>query len=1161
MRSRRCSLAPALAVISIIFLAPPAGFAQADFSAQLRGTVQDTTGAVIPNASLTITNDATQVPETLTTDASGRYIFISLQPARYTVRVTVTGFKTVVRPNVELRVGQQTDLDFRLEVGEVTTTLEVAATAPVLNSVSAALGQEVTNRYITEVPLLNRAVLNLAYLAPGVTEVQGGSGGTNFVSNGQRNATAEVRLDGALTSSPEGGEGGTTSVKYNPSIEIVQEFKLQNNSFSAEFGNNGGTVINIITNSGTNEFHGSGFWFGRRPELDANNFFANRNGVPKAPYSRHQYGGSIGGPIRKQKAFFFFDYDRVKFDSPSTVTTTVPTAVQSQGDFSGTLNANGTLQRIFNPFDTYTDPAGVIKRRPFDNNRVPASMQDPIATRVVQLYPGPTGSGDPITARNNFTQNIVNLTRTYQYDIKIDHVLTDKTRLMGRYSMYHPESTVPPLFLGGQSDVINTRNAVVEHSWAPNGTTVWTNRIGVDRFHERRYSQQADSAAAGFPSLLTSVYGIPRFPSLQVEGYQQFGRIGSSSPCCTDTVEAHLQYMMASSLFKVVGAHNLKFGGEQRIFFNNFFQPGNPTGLFTFNRATTMEAVFQPNSLQGNGLAALLLGFGSGGSLGIQPSTANKSKETAFFVQDDWRVTQKLTLNLGLRYEWSTPFTDRYNRLQVNDYAGDSGIEIPGLGRLRGISRFTDSDYRTIGTDHNNLAPRLGLAYRVGAKTVVRVGAGLYYGFSGATNYQQVGAAFRKTAQIRSSLDGGITRYATLANPFPDGLIGGQGTKYGPLAMWGFSIGSGLSDTFRNAEIYQWNFGVQRELPSGMLVEATYSASRTTHLPFGGYPGTRNRNFIGRAGREQWGSRGLAELVPNPFLPLFKGPNAIFSEPDSLYNNATIPRINLLRPYPQFNGGFEGLYSFDANARYNSLQLRFEKRYSHGLNLLAAYTLSKLRDDSSLGYNGWMGNTPSREIQDRTNLKGEWSVGASDTPHRLVAGGSYEVPVGRGRHFGNAMHPVLNAVVGGWQINGFLTFQSGPPLSLAMNNARLADGGQRPNVTGNPRGADIRTVVDRLGNFFNQTALSDPGDQIPGNAPRYSDDLRADHISGLDFSFFKNVPIREKTKVQLRAEFFNFTNTPRFSAPNAFFGSVDFGTITSQYNSPRRAQMGVRFLF
>jgi hypothetical protein len=1154
-----------LAICLLTCMFSVSAIAQANFTAQVRGVVQDTSGAVVPRATVTITNNGTQVSEKTTTDGMGRYLFLSLPPASYTVKVEITGFKTVVHPNVVLRVGQQIDLDVTLELGEITSTVEVTAESTLLNSVSAALGTEVTNRYIIDMPLSGRGITQLAFLAPGTTEVPGMGismlGGTTFTSNGQRYSTAEFRADGALISAPEGGEGGNTNVNYHPLIESVQEFKLQNNSFSAEFGSNGGTVINMVTKSGTNEFHGSGWYFFQRPRFDANSFFANRDGEGKGDYKHDQYGASVGGPIIKKKTFFFADFEKTRDSSPNLVVSTVPTALQKSGDFSQTFNEDGTLQQIFNPNAGHYDADGNWIREAFPGNVIPPELLDPVAVNIMKLYPEPTQTGDPITGRNNFTERWVDSYPSYHYDFKIDHVFTDRSRAFVRYGREHSFtdglSYASPIE-GAYTNKTNAHNVVISYDWTPSPTILWTSRLGVDRWYTRTVLQDFDASSVGLPAILGELSGLKRLPPFEPYGYQSI--VGSS---CADTLETHTQWMYSSSLSKVIGGHSLKFGGEQRQFLNNFWQPCDPNGYFYFDRIETVQDIFNPSDSQGNSLASMLLGWVNSASMGTTPPTSNKSKDTGFFIQDDWKLTNRLTLNFGLRYEWSTPYTERFDRLAWNDFTSDSGQEVPGLGMIRGATRFASSSKRTVDSDRNNFGPRLGFAYRLRQNTVLRGGAGVYYGFNPATNFQYVSPAWVPQVNFIFTKDDGITRFATLENPLPNGLTKAPGTRYGALTNWGFSNSNNLSDTFRNAEIYQWNLGIERELPGSLLIEVNYSASRSTHLPDNSR--ARNRNFISIEAREQWGTAGLAKQVPNPFQYLFQGPDAIFDQPTSLYNDPTIPRRNLLRPYPQFDSSFAGLPPFDAFADYHSLQIRFEKRYSHGLNLTGNYTFSKLIDDSSEGFNAWMGDIQTVRTQDLNNRKVEKSVGSSDTPQRLAFAVSYDLPVGRGMQFGKNMNRIADAFVGGWKINSFVTFQSGNPVGVIMAFARLRDGQQRPNVNGDPHGVDIKAVVDGRGdpnfNFFNVSVFSDPGDQIAGNAPRYFSNLRTQGIRNMNASIFKNFTFREGMYLQLRAEFFNFTNTPRFGRPGNSFGSDDFGTINYQANSPRGGQIGLRFVF
>jgi hypothetical protein len=1142
-----------------------AAFAQATFTAQLRGVIQDPSQAAVPGATITITDDATTVSDRSTSDAAGRYIFNGLRPASYTLKVEAVGFKTLVGENIVLRVGQQADLDLTLAIGSVAATVEVKGTPPLLNSVSAALGQEVTNRYVTEVPLLNRDVSNLAFLAPGVTQVGGVKStaqaisvdqtGTNFVSNGQRNSTAEIRLDAGLITAPEEGEGGMTMVYFKPAIESIQEFNVQNNSFSAEYGNNGGTVINMVTKSGTNQFHGVGYWFGRRPQIEANDFFANMAGEPKENFDRDQYGVALGGPIIKQKTFFFFDFDKVRDIADQTLTTTVPTALQRTGDFSQTYNADGTLDQIYNPFNL--NPAQT-RRAPFPTpNVIPSSLFDPVGYKLINAYPLPTSAGAPVTGVNNYTNSTPSTNPANQGDIKIDHNFSEKSRLSARYSFAWSRST-PSLYYGNAADNAwnehqRYSNAVIEHTWTISPTLMWVNRIGVDRGHEIATSRRYDPTQLGFPAYLAQANGISIFPRVTATGYGNLGING-----WVDTNSAHTQYQLASVLSKVRGAHDMKFGGERRIPFTNYWQPGMPDGWFGFTPAETRLRVYGANADQGNSLADMLLGWGNPyawDGVDITPSSATKSTETAFFAQDNWRINSRLTFNLGLRYEWSHPYTERHNEISFVDPKVDTGINIAGIGEIYGANVFATPGHRTNSPAWNNWAPRLGFAYRVKDKTVIRGGAGIYYGMSPATNFASVAPAYRAADIWESTLDL-VTQNATLSNPYPNGLAQPQGQKYGNKNMWGYNSASGLSNNFRNADIYQWSLSVQRQITPSTMLEVAYSASRSTHLPF---YGTQNIDFISAALRQQYGDAGLDAEVNNPFYPLFSGSGAIFNEPASIYDQPTITEINLLRPYPQFNGDLEGNTLYVANSRYNALQIRVEKRYSHGLNFVGSYTYSKATDDSSNGQNVWLGNY--EVLQDPTNLRGEQSVGGSDTPHRFVFGWSYQLPIGQGRALGNAWGRARNALLGGWQVNGFVTFQSGVPLGMALVAGDIADGTQRPNITGSIVGASIKDTVDGKGTRFNAAAFSYPPSQVDGNSPRFEDAVRGDYIHNLDLSMFKNFSINESVKVQLRAEFFNFTNTPRFDLPNTDFGAQGFGTISAQVNSPRQAQMGVRVLF
>ena len=1195
--------------------------AQSSYTGQLSGVVTDTSGGVIPSAKVTLTDEATGIPVTAQTDVRGIYVFTGIRPAKYTIRVEAPNLAVQERKRLTIAVSQQATLDFVLTPQSISESVSVSAQAPLLDTGNASLGTDVTNEYVRDIPLPDRSFFGLVFLSGGVTETAGQGTtdsypqGTNFVSNGQRNATAEIRVDGALTSAPEQGEGATSNVYYQPSVEIVQEFKVENNSFSAEFGNNGGTVVNIVLKEGGNQFHGSGWWFGQRSALDANDFFNNAQGIAKPDHSRDQYGFSLGGPIHKEKTFFFVDFEKVKQDNPVEINAFVPTDAERSGDFRNTfvLNTAGqpVQQHIYNPFNV--DMNG--NRADFTTpNVIDQNLIDPIGQKIINLYPRPTIDNAPAGAFN-FHKVVLDSTDSRQFDIKIDHHFNDKNRLSARYSNLHFTENVPTVFGDGDfndgfNGVTDVHNATLEDNWSPNSTIVWTNRFAIDRAVSpvtENYPKLDTIFTAPGDAILGQVNGLTRIPVIQMDN----NATSLYNQCCTDTDFAHTLFSYSSGLSWVHGQHIFKFGGEQRIFFNNFYQPNPPTGFFHFTQGVTEQVVGGGDLTQGNSFASLLLGYGDTGtstpsSLSEFKSVANKSKETAFYVQDDWKISPKLTVNLGVRYEWSTPYTERNNLIQFSNFAADSGIsvpiDIPGLvnrtGNLPGITNFPTSGHRNIPVDRNNVAPRLGFAYTLDNKTVLRGGAGIYYGMNVATNFQFTGTAFGNSHPILFTKDNFQTQHATLENPFPDGYAPPQGTKYGGLALWGFPNNNSL-DTYegRNAEIYQWNLGLQHLFAGNITIGIDYSASRSTHLPYSSFSGTANRNFIPANLRAQISAAQhaldpncdqdgcvtnyLNQLVTNPFQSLFKQvpgqPAPIFNEPESIYNDDQIPLVNLLRPFPQFDGPFSGLTRLSASAWYNSLQIRFQKRPSHYVSFEGNYTFSKATDNSSAGANSFITASLSSGIpQVYDNLKAENSVSANDATHRFVLATIVDVPVGRGRWIGRDMNRILDGIVGGWSISTFLTFQTGTPISIVTGSARLADGNQRPNVVCSNVGSGISyhqaaangqdlaagaNIDPNSASVFNTNCFADPGDQIAGNAPRYFSSLRGDGIHNADLSFSKEFSIREGMRLQVRGEFFNFTNTPRFNFPDTVFGDSTFGQVTSTLNTPRHTQIGVRFEF
>ena len=1176
MAKLKLSFGSVVCTAVLLFTSSSCAFGQSSFEAQLRGTVSDPAGAVVPAATVTLTNTATGIGPTAKTNTNGVYTFNSVRPGTYNLRVEHAGFAPYESKGLVLAVSQQAVLDVSLNVGSLASEITVTAAAPLLDSGSANIGATISGGSTRSIPLYGRSYFGLVFLAGGVTESPGSGvndsypSGTNFISNGQRNATAEVRLDGALTSAPEQGEGGNSNVYYQPSVEVIQEFKVSNNSFSAEYGNNGGTVLNVLMKQGGNDFHGSGWWFGQRSGLDANDFFSNAAGLPRPTHKHDQYGVMVNGPIKKEKTFFLFDIERLKDSSPVQLVTTVPTLAERAGDFSHTFYADDNGDPVQNIiYDPRSGPPG--ERTPFSNNMIPTGQQSAIGAAVAALYPKPNQTGDPIFGTNNFRDNIVGDVKGYQLDAKVDHQFTDSQRLSVRYSHLSNDSVTPTVFGTDEDGTIYktyAHNAVAGYTWTMSPTMILDARIGLDRVDAPGISNNYPTLqSVGFPNVLQA-NGLSRMPMIEMEDGPYSGLF---TQCCVDTWFAHSLYNYSASLTWIRGAHSLKFGGEQRLFYNNFGQPDSPTGTFAFSQITTANDPFSGDVTEGNPIAGLLLGYGTNDSyITVRPRVADKSAEAAFYVQDDWKVTRKLTLNLGLRYEWSNPYTERFDRVQFNDFNGDSGITVPGLplvsGTLKGTTMFAGSGHSSIPVDRNNFAPRIGLAFAMTPNTVIRGGAGIYYGMNMATNFQYAGPAFSKAQPIRFSLDGYENQYASLADPFPQGLPPAQGDKYGPLALWGFSNPSDLSwETNRNAEVYQWSIGIQRLLPHRIMVSADYSANRSTHLPWGSWGFTRNRNYIPTDVRGNYTSDDLSSLVANPFQPLFVGPDAIFHEPDSLYNNDQIPLINLLRPYPQFDGEFTGLPLLAANSRYNSLQIRFAKTAGSYLTFQGDYTLSRYTDDSSVGSNDWLAYYSLGAPQAPDRLQGEYGISANDATHHVTALAEFAIPFGRGLRYGGKASRVVDGILGGWTISSTITLQSGQPIAVGMSLPRLADGNQRPNVSCPDPGTGIgyHQAAATGQPFINSDCFSDPGDQQLGNAPRYFESLRLDSIKRVDAALRKEFAITEGARLQVRFESFNLLNTTRFGAPNNAWGESTFGQVTelAPGANPRRSQIVARFEF
>ncbi len=1145
MFKRLAMLLPALLAVTAILWGQ-------SFTASVRGVVTDSSDAAIPGARVVVKDAQRNTEFTTATDSMGRFVVAALPPSSYLLIVEAAGFKRSQVGPFTLQVQQPATVDVRLELGEVATTVEVGATAPLLNTTIANLGQVVDNKYILQMPLLGRSPMALTYLAPGIVGSGGrkGESNTNFVANGSRNSTSDVMLDGVSVTNVE-QNSGITQLKYTPSVDAVQEFKVQTNFFSAEFGNTGGAVINMVTKSGTNEYHGAAYEFYRNASLNANSFFSNRAGRELPAFRRHVFGGVIGGPIKKDRLFFFSTYERTDQQNSSEGLLSVPTVEERTGDFSNYRNAQGQLITIYNPFATVTDAAGTITRQPFAGNIVPASMQHPISRRVVDFYPTPNTQGAAFTNQNNWFGQGVNVSKGNQTDQKLDWNMNEKNRLNGRYSAQWSKGSPANLF-GNAANPFNTgpgvtrtHNVVTDFTRMQNPTTIYTFRFGYLRqYGDRIPFEDFSPTQLGLTPEIEQNADFLVFPRFEAEGY---ANLGSEGWLVIGRQESVTQFQ--GSMTKIVGGHNLKAGGEFRHFQLDYLQPGHPSGNFGFNRQITRQDRFAGSGVQGNGLASLLVGWGSGSNFHHDPWSNSYSRYWGFYVQDDWKVTRKLTVNLGLRYDFDIPRWEKFNRYSYWNLSDAHPIDsqVPGLN-LRGFYEFADDNTRSpFNGDYNNFQPRIGIAYALNDKTAIRTGYGLFYTLSRATIVGHLGSGFMSNSTVEWSRDANATQFATLDNPYPNGLNLPTGNTLGPNTFLGLGAGT-IARENRNPEYHSWNFSIQRELGWQSVLETNYTGSRGTHLLM---PDTS----LTRLDPQYWGTgrTALNTLVANPFQGVITDPRSQLSAP-------TVQSHRLLRPMPHFLGAGRS-EPFRGNSSYHALQFRYEKRFSKGFTTVAHYTVSKMIDDISHGAGNvtWLGGDSA--IQDFANLRNERSLSTHDIPQRLVVSFSYQLPIGTGKAIGTDMGRLANAIAGGWEISGLMTFQSGVPLNVTQDAGVIWDATQRPNLIGDPSMSG--PVVDRLNGYFNVSAFQRPANDVVGTTPRTLSTYRAPGLRNADLAMLKSFQISESKRGEFRFETFNTSNTPAFGLPNRSSGSQAFGVINGYMSGAgaREVQLGFKFYF
>ena len=1125
----------------MILLTAAAGWAQTA-TGTITGTVTDSSGAVVAGAKVAMTNVGTSLKVDLVTNDAGNYTAPLLPLGAYSVGVNAAGFKGFTQTGIRLSVQQQARVDVVLQVGGVNESISVQGDAAVVEATSSSVGKVVDNKRILDLPLNTRNVYGLVNLTPGVT---GGIGNAHnqvgYSVNGARGGTFDVLVDGSSAAFPT--VNGFAGLSVFPSVDAVAEFKMQAQNFSAEFGRSITSVLNLVYKSGTNQFHGSAYEFLRNSVLDSNNFFANSRGAALGSFKRNQFGGMASGPVIKNKTFFMGSFEGLRERSFAERLTTVPTERERAGDFTNTQASATQVINIFDPSTTRPNPNGAGSIRDlFPGNVIPANRFDPVARNAMAYYPRANQAGDPGTFRNNFYNNGAAKIDTNNFDVRVDHNLSDRQRLFGRFSTRRSFNGPPQLFPGelgiAEGRVNNNdfgRNAVVDYTNTLSPSTLLNVRLSFarNRFLFDNQGLGFEPSSLGLPKALDTAVDRFMFPRFNVAGQAALGGNDHRQ-------SGFNNYGLAGSLSKLVGKHSLKFGYEGRMLRINVWE-ARAAGTFGFTTLMTQG----PNptaasATAGSGLASFLLGTGTSGNFYQNwKNVASQSFYQAFYVQDDWRITRKLTLNIGIRYDFDTPRTERYDRMSWFDPSLPSPLAktVSAFPNLTGGLRFVGAggnDRTQFNGDWNNIAPRLGFAYQVDNKTAIRGAFAQLFGPSTMSAQGTVGPqGFRVETPWVATLDG-ITPLNRLQNPFPGGFQPVPGASQGALTAIGSNLDAPLSNT-NTPYTLQYNLTVQRELPGAVLLEAAFVGNRGRQLSRGGEGGfTLNQidpRFLTLGNQ-------LNQLVDNPF----------FGQAGGVLANRQVSRAQLLRPYPQF-GAIYPLFSQGATSDYTSLQTTFSKRFAKGMVFEGSYVWAKAMDDGT-------------SHQDSTNYKESRAVSSVDVPHRLIFSGVYELPLGRGRQFGSGMSRWVEALVGGLQVNGIVNIQSGSALGISANNtAGLFTEAIRANNNGTSATLNV-DAHQRLARWFDTSVFSQPAPFTLGNMSPLVSNLRNHHINNVDMSVFKQFQILEKLRLQFRAEAFNAMNRVRFGSPNtSVTGGANFGLVTSQSNDPRQMQFGLKLIW
>jgi hypothetical protein len=1113
------------------------------YQGSLRGAVRDPQG-VIPGAEVILINEDSNAERSAMTNETGEYNFSSVLPGPYTVRVSLPGFKSETRSGFRIRTQQSAVLDFSLEVGAIAEQITVTGEAPLVERASASQAASLDKEALQNLPIFGRNTFFAAISTPGVIQ----TGDPQFVRYQDQSGSSALSLGGG----PRRGNGYliegvsitdlTNRPTIAPSMEAVEELKVQTKTYEADMGHAAGGVFNTTARSGSNTWHGSGVLVSKPGATTGTLFFAKRAGLVNPPQYYYNWAGSIGGPIFKDKTFFWFSTDDYKQRSTRNNVLTLPTALERIGDFSQTRNAAGQLVTIYDPLTTRT-VNGVIVRDPFPGNVIPADRLNPVARAMLAPFPLPS-SGKSFNGQATLDDGPQN-----QETLKIDQHMSNAWTITGMYAHQHtkepgsafygPHGTIP----GDPSASLLFRTVdffALNNIFVPNSTTAIAVRYGYNRFQDFGGNYpEFDAATLGFPSALVDAMTFNTYPTVNITGYNGLGNGGPNRT-------THETQTANATLSKFFGSHTLKVGGEYRRMGANTRTFSSSAGTYSFTQAFTAPT---PTAAGGDAFASFLLGFPASGSI-VHATPAHYLVDYfAGYAQDEFRPASNLTINYGLRYEYEPGVREADNQFTVGfDRNADFPVQVAGLALKGGLMYAGENGYPTRqGKSLNGVAPRAGFAWSLSSRDVIRGGYGFYWApmqFSGVGETAMGRLGYTATTTYLASTDGNRTPANSLNDPFPVGITPPQGSSLG-LETGAGGVVDFVDQNSRPGQVQQYSVDYSRELPGSIAVSIGYSGSRSEHMPMGGTVDTTvNINQLDPKYLELGSA--LLDLVPNPFFG-----NAAFG---NLANSATIARGQLLRPFPQFTDVLAHRVT-EGRTRYNALTLRLDKRLRNNWGVNANYTFSRLMDNQFGESNTYSGR--NNAALDNYDLEGEWGYSLLDVPHRLNLNGTFVLPIGDGHKW--LEEGLGNALLGGWSVTMAARFQNGFPVSVwqSTNNSGLLGSSQRPNVVPGVELATSGSLEDRLTSWINAAAFTPAPAYTFGNAPRTFPDLRTPGQRNVDLSVQKTQKVSGRS-ISVRADVLNLFDNPLFTTLQSQLGTPTFGQLTAVGGYARSVQFQVR---